>query len=331
MSTLYVTEPGARLEREMRRILVVKEDQALLAVPLAQITQVVLVGNVGATTPALHALLEENIGVLLLNRWGRTLGRLTPAIGGNLALRQQQYTCSGQPEFCLRLATTIATGKLCNYRALARRLVRSHPQLDPGPIATIERAIQQLKLAPELASVRGLEGTGTRAYFAVLRQVLHPEMGFPARVRRPPSDPVNAILSLGYTLLAQNCLTACEVVGLDPYRGFYHSDVYGRPALALDLMEEFRSLIVDSVMLNLVNRRMLKAKHFEPGPQGALFLKPNGMRTFFRRYTARLQSEVTHPLVGRKLTYQKVLEVQARMLRKVIEGQSDRYIPFATK
>jgi CRISPR-associated protein Cas1 len=136
---------------------------------------------------------------------------------------------------------------------------------------------------------------------------------------------------LGYTLLAQNCVAACEAVGLDPFDGFYHADRYGRPALALDLMEEFRSLIVDSVVLNIVNRNMLTSHDFERGPEGRLYLKPKAMRIFFRRYAARLQSAVLHPQIGRTLTYQKCFEVQARLLRKFIMGEAAAYLPFLTK
>ena len=156
-------------------------------------------------------------------------------------------------------------------------------------------------------------------------------MGFEKRTRRPPKDPANALLSLGYTLLTNNLMTACEVVGLDPYDGFFHADKYGRPALALDLVEEFRGLIVDSVVLNIVNRGMLKASDFEPGPGRGVYLKPKAMKPFFKGYSARLNTEVTHPIAGRRLTYQKCFEVQARLLRGVIEGRHERYRPFVTR
>jgi CRISPR-associated protein Cas1 len=149
-------------------------------------------------------------------------------------------------------------------------------------------------------------------------------------VRRPPGDPVNAMLSLGYTLLGHNMMTALEVVGLDPYDGFFHADKYGRPALALDLVEEFRSVIVNSVVLTVVNKRMLTPDDFRPGRKGGVILRRSGLREFLSQYTARLQTEVIHPLAGRRLTYQKCFEVQARLMRKVIEGQAEAYSPFLT-
>jgi CRISPR-associated protein Cas1 len=331
MATLYVTEQGARIEKEYRRFLVTKDDQVLLAVPAVRVSHVVLVGNVGVTTPALVSLLQEGVGLSLVSRTGELRGQLTPATGKNIALRHRQYERAGDPAFCLALSTALVGGKLRNYRALARRMARGRPEIDAGPIARIGECIRRLPAAGDLALVRGLEGEGSRAYFAMLRQALRPGLGFEKRTRRPPKDPVNALLSLGYTLLTHNLVTACEVVGLDPYDGFFHADKYGRPALALDLVEEFRGVIVDSVVMNIVNRGILDAGDFEPGPGGGVYLKPGAMKEFFRQYSARLNAGVVHPLAGRQLSYQKCFEVQARLLRDVIEGQTESYTSFLTK
>jgi CRISPR-associated protein Cas1 len=331
MATLYVTEQGARIEKEYRRLLVTKGDEVLLAVPAARVDHVVLVGNVGATTPALLSLLREGVGLSLVSRAGQLRGRLTPPTGGNIPLRHQQYQCAQDPAFCLAVGRAIVEGKLRNCRNLARRILRGRPEIDPKPLECILKCLRRLPEAGDLATARGLEGEGSRAYFAIYRAALRPGLGFEKRTRRPPKDPANALLSLGYTLLTNNLMTACEVVGLDPYDGFFHSDKYGRPALALDLVEEFRGLIVDSVVLNVVNRGMLKASDFEPGPGRAVYLKPKAMKTFFKSYSTRLNTEVTHPLAGRRLTYQKCFEVQARLLRGVIESRRECYRPFVTR
>ncbi len=331
MPTLYVTEQGAQVAREYRRLVVRRDDETLLAVPLERVTQVVLVGRVDVTTPALHALLRQQADLVLLDSWGKPLGRLAPPTQPNLPLRRSQYARAADPAFCLEIARAVAAGKLRNYRSLARRLARRRPALDPAPIARLSAAIAACARAEDLNSLRGVEGSGSRAYFALYRRALDGEMSFARRSRRPPRDPANALLSLGYTLLAQACISACEIAGLDPHDGFYHADRAGRPALALDLMEEFRGVIVDSVVLNLVNRAMLRAADFTPGPGGGLYLRPAAMRVFFRRYTARLQSAVRVAGIGHPLTYQKLLEVQARRLRRVIEGREPRYIPFLTK
>lgn len=331
MATLYVTEPGALVEKEYRRLLVTKDDEVLLRVPLSRVSDVVLVGRVGATTPALLALLEAGVGLAFVSRTGALRGRLVPPTAKNIPLRHKKYERAGDEGFCLEIARAIVGGKLRNERTLARRLCRTRAEIDVAPIEEITAAIKQVDDAPDMDTLRGLEGVGARAYFRVLRQAIPAEWGFEKRVRRPPGDPVNAMLSLGYTLLGHNMMTALEVVGLDPYDGFFHADKYGRPALALDLVEEFRSVIVDSVVLTVVNKQMVTPEDFRPGPKGGVILRRSGLRDFLSQYTARLQTEVIHPLAGRRLTYQKCFEVQARLLRKVIEGQRERYEPFLTK
>lgn len=331
MATLYVIEPGARVEKEYRRLLVTKEDEVLLRVPLARVSEVVLVGRTGVTTPAMLALLDAGVGLSLVSRTGRLRGRLVPPAAKNIPLRHRQYERAVDAGFCLEIARAIVGGKLRNERTLARRLCREREQMDSGPIEEITSAIKQVDAAPDLDSLRGLEGAAARAYFRIVRQALPAEWRFEKRVRRPPTDAVNALLSLGYTLLGQNMMTALEVVGLDPYDGFFHADKYGRPALALDLVEEFRSVIVDSVVLTVVNKRILRPDEFRPGPQGGVMLRPAALRDFLTQYTARIQTEVIHPLAGRRLSYQKCFEVQARLIRKVIEGEQDSYLPFLTR
>lgn len=331
MPTLYVTEAGARIEKTYRRLQVIKEDKVLLTLPLARIDHLVLAGAVGLTTPAMLALLEAGVSVSLLNRWGKMLGRLQPATARNLPLRRRQYHQAEDAGFCLRFGRDLARGKLRNARNLARRLCRSHPQIAAGPLQGLEQALAKVETAADLAALRGLEGQGTRAYFAIWRQALEPPWTFERRSRRPPKDPINAMLSLGYALLGENLISACEIVGLDPHEGFFHSETYGRPALALDLMEEFRHLIVDTTVLNLVNRNRIQPDDFEPGPEGGVYLKAQGMRVFFAAYAARLHTCAHHPLAGRALSYQKIFEIQARQARACIEGAIDHYPPFLTR
>ena len=331
MATLYVTEQGARIEREYQRLLVTKDDEVLLRVPLSRVSDVVLVGRVGATTPALLALLDAGVELAFVSQTGALRGRLVPPMPKNIPLRHQQYARAQDQAFCLEVARAIVGGKLRNQRTLARRLCRSRAGLDESSIQRISEAIKGVKTADDLDSLRGLEGSGARAYFHILRQVLSEEWGFEKRVRRPPGDPVNAMLSLGYTLLGHGLMSAIEVVGLDPYDGFFHADKYGRPALALDLVEEFRSVIVDSVVLTVVNKRILEPGDFQPGSKGGFFLNQKGLKEFLTQYSARLQTEVLHPVAGRPLTYQKCFEVQAWQIRKLIEGQRESYLPFLAK
>ncbi len=331
MATMYVTEQGARIEKEYRRFLVTKEDEVLTAVPAARLSHVVLVGQVGVTTPALLALLREGVGLSLVSRTGELRGRLMPPTGKNIPLRHKQYERAQDAAFCLDVSRAVVAGKLRNCRALARRWARTRPEIADDLIERIDSAVDRAEAAPDLATLRGIEGAGTRAYFEVWRQALAPGMGFEKRTRRPPGDPINSLLSLGYTLLTHDLMTACEIVGLDPYDGFFHADKYGRPALALDLVEEFRPVIVDSVVLNVVNREMLTAEDFQPGAKGGIYLKQKGLRTFLQQYSGRLNTRVQHPAAGRKLTYQQWFEVQARTLRKTIEGSLPAYRPMVVR
>ena len=334
MATMYVTEPGARIEKEYRRVLVTKHDEVLKVVPLDRLSEVVLVGRgVGATTPVLHALLGAGVGLTLISRTGKLLGRLVPPTPKNIPARQAQYAAAQDPALCLRLAQAIVAGKLHNSRVMARRVARDRAGVDDTPIAEITRCLKALPAAADLDTVRGLEGQAARAYFAVWSQAFTGELGFERRSRRPPKNPINALLGLGYSLLTQNLMTACEIVGLDPYDGFFHADKYGRPALALDLVEEFRAVVVDSLVRTLVNKRMVEEADFRPAgkKEGGIYLTRHGLRTFFTQYGRRLNTRVIHPYYDKRLTYQQCFEVQARLLRKVIQEELDKYPPFVVK
>lgn len=336
MATLYITEPGARLEKEYQRLRVVKEEQTLLVTPLNRVSEVVLVGRVGVTTPAMLALLEAEIGLTLLSWHGQLRGRLAPLTGKNLPLRRQQYRRAEEASFCLSLSRAIVAGKLRNSRTMVRRMARSGALAALDPIETLTHCLKAVERCGDIAAVMGQEGHGAKAYFAIFRAALQPELAFGPRSRRPPKDPVNALLSLGYSLLTANVISALEIVGLDPFCGFFHgAAAYGRPALALDLMEEFRPIIVDSVVLSLVNKRMVTVKDFESAPGqkegGGIYLSRRGRRVFFEQYVHRLNTTVFHPLAGRALSYQRALEVQARQLARVILGEIEAYEPFLVK
>jgi len=338
MPTLYVTEPGARIEKEYGRLLVTKEDEVLLAVPLLDVSEVVLMGGVGTTTQALLSLLDQGISLSIISSGGRLRGRLIAAQARNLSLRHQQYARASDARFCLGIGRAVVIGKLKNCRTMARRMLRKGGrgggEIEEGAKFHLERISAALERAPaarDLAELRGLEGMGSKAYFAILRAALRRELTFEARTRRPPKDPVNALLSLAYTLLTNALFTACEVAGLDAYDGFFHADKYGRPALALDLVEEFRPIVADSVVLTVVNNRMVDEGDFEVGEDGGVYLTRRSLRRFVAQFGRRLNTAVLHPEAGRALTYQKVFEVQARRLRRCIESGEPDYRPFLAR
>jgi CRISPR-associated protein Cas1 len=250
----------------------------------------------------------------------------------NIALRQTQYAKMKDAAFALAVSRAVVEGKLANYRTLAQRWGRDHNAA--GLRTAAEALIPHLRAAAganDLAELRGNEGAGSKVYFGALRAVLRGDWTFEKRARRPPPDPVNALLSLGYTLLGENIFAALEIVGLDPYAGFFHADAYGRPALALDLVEEFRGVIADLVALMVINKRVLDPKDFRAGDNGGVYLSERGLKKYLRYYAARIQTEVLHPHYRQRLTYQKCFEVQARLLRKVIEGELPKYIPFRAR
>ncbi len=327
MATLYVTEVGARIEKEYHRLLITKNDEVLIATPLSRIDKVVLVGGVGATTPALLSLLDAGVSLSFVNRSGHLRGRLTPPTVPNAPLRKAQYLKEEDPAFCLALSKAIVRGKLHNSRTLMMRLKRRHHIQGPW-LKRLDDALAQIGRVQSLAALRGIEGSAAKAYFAHIRQAVRPEMRSQKRSRRPPKDPFNALLSLGYALLYESIISALEIVGLDPYIGFFHADKYGRPALALDMVEEFRAPIVDSLTLTLINKRMIQPRDFDPGADGGVYLSRRARRIFFREFSDRLEVRTLHPVAGRRLTYRQWFEVQARTLARFIQERTEDYHPF---
>jgi CRISPR-associated protein Cas1 len=332
MPSLYVLETGSRLEIEYERLLVTLADEVILRVPLDQVSQVVLVGRVGATTPALHALLEKEIPLFFLAWSGKLLGRLAGPASLNVELRRAQYRRDDQPDFCLKMGRAIVTGKIRNQYTLAARWLRRAEKPTPPELAELRAAQVSAGSAASLESLLGIEGSAARAYFDIFQGLFAPEWEFNNRNRRPPKDPVNALLGLGYTLLHCSLTAALERVGLDPFLGYFHSEAYGRPALSLDLEEEFRAPLVDSLVLTLIRKRMLTPEDFHKDEYNRpTRLNGRCYRLFFKQFNQKINSTVTVPAIGRPLSYQKLFEVQARGLAKVVMGTEADYLPFRVR
>jgi CRISPR-associated protein Cas1 len=264
MPTLYVIEPGAHLELHYAQLQVRLNDKRLQAVPLHLVHDVVLVGSVGITQPAMHALLQQGSTLSLIQPNGKLLGRLINPDQHNLPLRHQQYACATQPDFVLNISKQCVLSKLKNSAVLLRRWLTSakkqpNARLLPAQAFSVHQQLRILRqkagTVQTLSELRGVEGYAAKLYFGALKHCLRQNWNFPRRSRRPPRDELNALLSFCYSLLTQTVLTACTVAGLDAYDGFFHADKYGRPALALDLMETFRAPIADSVVMTLVNQK----------------------------------------------------------------------------
>jgi len=213
-------------------------------------------------------------------------------------------------------------------------LLRSNRQLQDSEIAdatsAIQRILREVPRTTTVGSLLGIEGNGSAAYFGVFGKLLRGPMNFSRRRRRPPTDPVNAMLSLGYTLLLHQVSAAIQVVGFDPYAGFLHQPRHGRPALALDLMEEFRPIIADSVALNIINHHILTEQDFKE-ELGVVHLKPDARKKFYAKFEERLQEELQHPYFGYRTSYRRCIELQARLLGKWLTGEIPVYLPLSVR
>jgi CRISPR-associated protein Cas1 len=268
MATLYVTEPGVQVQQQGERLLVRRGSELLQDIPLIKIDRVVIVGRgAGLTTPALYALAQRRVDVLFLNSHGGFVSRLVGREHRHSRLRQQQALAVGDPQRALAAARSITAGKIHNQRVLLGRHAEGAAWA-AGPLQSMAQSITRLEEAHTLDEVRGLEGLAARQYFSLLRQVLHPprdgrSWGFEQRQYYPPPDPINALLSLAYTLLLNQVISACQVAGLDPDLGFFHTIDYNKPSMALDLEEEFRPILADSIVLLAANRPLLGLADFE--------------------------------------------------------------------
>ncbi len=333
MSTLYVTQQDAVLRKEDERLKVTHKGEKLLDLPMLKVSQVVVMGRVTVTPYTVAALMERNVCLTYLTEYGRYIGRIEPAFSKNSVLRRAQYAAAFDTEQTLTLARGFVAGKLANLRVTLLRAARNTAGLDVDrAVDALRRAERGVERTDNIDALRGHEGEGSAAYFGVFNQLIKAEgVAFPKRVRRPPTDPVNALLSFGYALLANDIHAAVQVLGFDPYCGYLHADRYGRPSLALDLMEEFRPIIVDTVVLTCLNKRILQPTDFEVSLGEVHRLKPAARKKFLVQYEERKQTEVQHPVFTYRATYQRCFELQARILAKRVQGEIEQYEPFVAR
>jgi CRISPR-associated protein Cas1 len=269
---VYIREQGALVQRSGNTLEVLCEGQKRTLFP-HRMERLVVLGNVTLTPSAISLLCREGIDTFLLTRYGRFKGRLEGLEGKNVFLARRQFESLSDPEFCLKVVRALVAGKVTNMMTLGGRLKRRNKQLPPsefeGPLGAMQELSERIRKAETTDSLRGLEGLATRHFFAVMRLGFKQELGFHKRVRRPPTDPVNSVLSLLYTLTFNRVHSAVRIAGLHPMPGYLHSLDYGRHSLALDLMEEFRSLVAETTTLSLFNLKILQREdfHYEAPPQ----------------------------------------------------------------
>lgn len=329
MPPLYVIEQGARLSCDGRRLVISKEDEELSSVPLVHVSEVVLLGNIGLTTPAIKRLLAENIDVVFLTQDGAYCGRLTGPATPHVLLRRRQYRCQEEGRFVLAMAQSFVRGKLSNMRTLLMKHNRERGDaLIQAAIEALGAALVRVPRTTALSSLSGVEGAATAAYFGGWKRLLKGDWRFEKRQRRPPPDPINVLLSFGYTLLAHTAQSAIEAVGLDPYAGFLHGVEYNRPSLALDLMEEFRA-VVDGVVLWCCNSGEITPEDFAPGDaERPVVIGPEAKKKFIQAYERRMDQLIFHPYQKARLPLRRCLQAQARLIVECIHKGQPAYAPM---
>ena len=334
MPVLYLLEQGSTLRKDGEVFAITKEGKVLEKIPAIKVEQVVILGNVNLTTPVIHYLLEQGIDLCFCSSYGKFHGHLISTESNFGLLRQRQTETILQSENKLAIAKAIVYGKLSNQHTLLRRYRHDLglPQICKS-VTELEEATHKIENCATLASLRGIEGSASASYYRAFREILKQDMGFATRIRRPPTDPVNSLLSFGYTFLTYNVQAAIYTVGLDPFLGFLHTTEYSRPSLALDLTEEFRSIIVDSLVLWLINTRVMTEDDFQrPEKKGAMVvLTDEGVKKFIHHYEQRIQSHIYHQRARGQVTYRRCFELQARGLAQVILGRESSYRPFLVR
>lgn len=339
LNTLFVTTPGAYLKKDGQAVAVRVNGQIALRVPLHNLGGIVTFGAIGLSPALMGACAQAGVAISLLTEYGRFLARVSGFTPGNVLLRREQYRRADDPQPSLSIARAIVTGKLANCRCVLLRSARDYPDHPRRPevdraAARLAQTIDEVARAPDLDTLRGLEGDAARDYFAVFNAMIvaqQDDFHMNGRSRRPPLDNVNALLSFLYAMLTHDARAACEAAGLDPAVGFLHRDRPGRPGLALDLIEEFRPLLADRLALTLINRRQVSPDGFRRQEAGGLTMTDDTRKAVLVAYQKRKQDVVVHPFMGERVTIGLLVHLQARLLARFLRGELNGYPPCIGK
>lgn len=338
LNTLFVMTEGALVRLDGEALRVEADGQRLALVPMHHLAGIVLFGNISMTFPALTRCAADGRGVFSLSAGGRFQFRVTGPTCGNVLLRQAQYGALIEPRRTCEIARAIVAGKIHNQRHILARAARDTKEDETetrlrDAVTSLAELLLALPGQSDLDGIRGIEGQAAALYFSVFETLISAptaEFSFKTRSRRPPRDRVNALLSFLYALLTTDCTAACEGVGLDPQFGYLHCLRPGRPALALDLMEEFRPLLCDRLALTLINRRQITVDHFEvrEGAGESVLLTKEGRRVVLEGYRSRKLEEVVHPFLKDKAPIGLLPHLQARLLARHLRGDMEHYLPY---
>ena len=341
MATLYLIEQNTILRKTSDRLLLchrpstkktttthVTQEDIKLEVPCADIDQVMIFGNIEVTTPALHQLLKHNIELAFFTLSGTLLGQLTPPKQKNIELRIAQFDKYHQPEFCLHFSKQIVTSKLNSAYCNVINYLANHPGLfTTREIKKFMEYKTKAAQAIDMDELRGYEGSGSAFYFSLFGKMLNKPWAFDSRTKRPPQDPVNAVLSYGYVIVSSELQSLLDGIGFDPYLGFYHQIKYGRPSLALDLVEEFRHCLIDRLALTLFNTGALSQEDFYKPPTGGVYLSITGKKVFFKQLEKMLGEFDSATTSTNKSGFRKRFQTQIAALAKTVKDNAE-YAPL---
>lgn len=339
LNTLFVTSEDVYLSLDGENVVANRDGTAVARYPLHTLQSIVTFSYSGASPALMGACAHREIGLAFCTPRGRFLARVSGPAQGNVLLRRMQYRTADDPAQSCRIARNMIFGKVYNARWSVERTRRDHGlRVDGARFGEVSAQLQgllpQIAAGTDLDSLRGLEGSGAAAYFSVLDDMIlqgKETFYFRERSRRPPLDPFNALLSFAYSLLAHDCASALESVGLDAYVGYLHRDRPGRESLALDLMEELRPCFADRFVLTLINNRVVKPVDFDVWESGAVFLTDDARRTFLQKWQERKKETITHPFLEEKMAWGLVPYVQSLLLTRYLRGDLEDYPPFLWK
>lgn len=339
LNTLYVTSPDSYLSLDGENVVVLDGGTELGRLPLHNLEGIVVFGYRGTSPALMGACAERNIALCYLTQQGRFLARVSGKTKGNVLLRKRQYSLAEQEQLSLELARNFILGKVYNARWVLERAVRDHAlQVDTEKLKRasgyLKQTLSNIQNVSNKEQLRGYEGEAASVYFGVFDELIlqqKKDFSFTGRNKRPPTDNVNAMLSFVYTLLANHTASALETVGLDPYVGFMHADRPGRISLALDLMEELRTVLADRFVLTLINKRMVSIKDFEKKENGAVLMKEEARKKILVEWQNRKKEVIVHPFLQEKVEWGMVPFVQAMLLSRCLRGDIEAYPPFLWK
>jgi len=329
MSVLYITEQGATIQRRANRFIVSKDKKVLQEVPDQHLKQMVLYGNIQITTPVIAYCLESGIDVSFLSSRGKYRGRLFGEMQKSSELRQMQYARTQDGKFRLIQARAIVSGKITNMLAMMRRQ-REHGSTQKN-MHTLNGLISKTNEAQSLDSLLGYEGAASAAYFSSFGSWMPAGWEFKRRVAHPPDGAVNALLSLGYTMLYNQMVGVINIVGLDPYQGCFHSVRQAHAALSSDLVECFRSIVVDALVIRLIRNKILHLSDIKRTAEDGWRLQPDAFKKFLVNFEEKMNSRRETEAENQKLSYRQIIELQARQYARVVTGEDKTFKPFTIK